>query len=214
MTDYVSEPALGIDLGTTYSCMAIWKNGKPEVIPNQETGSRTTPSIVAFTKKDRIVGDAAKNQAVRNFKNTIYDSKRLIGRDFNDDEVQKDIKLWPFKVTQGDNNRPVIEVEYKEKKEKFYPEQISACILSKMKQIAKDYLGKEIKDAIITCPAYFDDLQRKATQDAGKIAGLNVIRIINEPTAAAIAYGFDKDNQGEKNILIFEWRFAFRRRRF
>ena len=204
MTDYVSEPALGIDLGTTYSCMAIWKNGKPEVIPNQETGNRTTPSIVAFTKKDRIVGEAAKNQAVRNFQNTIYDSKRLIGRDFNDPEVQKNIKLWPFKVIKGNNNRPVIEVEYKGKKEKFYPEEISACILSKMKQLAKEYLGKEVNDAIITCPAYFDDLQRKATQDAGKIAGLNVIRIINEPTAAAIAYGLDKDNQGEKNILIFD----------
>ena len=204
MTDYVSEPALGIDLGTTYSCMAIWKNGKPEVIPNHETGNRTTPSIVSFTKKDRFVGDSAKNQSVRNYENTIYDVKRLIGRDFNDPEVQKNIKLWPFKVIKGNNNRPVIEVEYKGKKEKFYPEEISACILSKMKQIAKDYLGKEVNDAIITCPAYFDDLQRKATQDAGKIAGLNVIRIINEPTAAAIAYGLDKDNQGEKNILIFD----------
>ncbi len=204
MTDYVSEPALGIDLGTTYSRVAIWKNGKADVIPNQETGSRTTPSIVAFTKKDRIVGEEAKNQSAKNYENTIYDAKRLIGRDFNDPEVQKDIKLWPFKVTQGNNNRPVIEVEFKGKKEKFYPEEISACILTKMKQIAKEYLGKEVNDAIITCPAYFDDLQRKATQDAGKIAGLNVLRIINEPTAAAIAYGLDKDNQGEKNILIFD----------
>ena len=204
MSQYVSEVALGIDLGTTYSCVAIWKNGKAEVIPNQETGNRTTPSIVAFTKKDRLIGEAAKNQAVRNYKNTVYDAKRLIGREFDDPEVQKDMKLWPFKVIKGDNNKPLIEVEYKGKVEKFYPEEISACILSKMKQIAKDYLGKEITDAIITCPAYFDDLQRKATQDAGKIAGLNVIRIINEPTAAAIAYGLDKDNQGEKNVLIFD----------
>ena len=195
---------LGIDLGTTYSCIAIWRNGKADVIPNQETGSRITPSVVGFTKKDRIVGEAAKNQAIRNYKNTVYDAKRLIGRDFDDPEVQKDIKLWPFKVIRGDNNKPKIEVEYKGKTESFYPEEISACILAKLKQNAKDYLGREVNDAIITCPAYFDDLQRKATQMAGKIAGLNVLRIINEPTAAAIAYGLQKENQGEKNVLIFD----------
>ena len=195
---------LGIDLGTTYSCIAIWRNGKADVIPNQETGTRITPSVVGFTKKDRIVGEAAKNQAIRNYKNTVYDAKRLIGRDFDDPEVQKDIKLWPFKVIKGDNNKPKIEVEYKGKTESFYPEEISACILSKLKQIAKDYLGHEVNEAIITCPAYFNDLQRKATQMAGKIAGLNVLRIINEPTAAAIAYGLDKENQGEKNVLIFD----------
>ena len=204
MGDNVTEAALGIDLGTTYSCMAIWKNGKAEVIPNQETGNRITPSVVSFTKKDRIVGDAAKNQAIRNFKNTVYDAKRLIGRDYDDPEVQKDIKLWPFKVIKGDNNKPKIQVEYKGKTGSFYPEEISACILSKLKQIAKDYLGHEVNEAIITCPAYFNDLQRKATQMAGKIAGLNVLRIINEPTAAAIAYGLDKDNKGEKNVLIFD----------
>ena len=195
---------LGIDLGTTYSCIAIWRNGKADVIPNQETGSRITPSVVGFTKKDRIVGEAAKNQAIRNYKNTVYDAKRLIGRDFDDPEVQKDIKLWPFKVIKGDNNKPKIEVEYKGKTETFYPEEISACILAKLKQNAKDYLGHEVNEAIITCPAYFDDLQRKATQMAGKIAGLNVLRIINEPTAAAIAYGLQKENQGEKNVLIFD----------
>ena len=202
--DEANNDVLGIDLGTTYSCVAIWKNGKAEIIPNQETGNRITPSVVSFTKKDRIVGDAAKNQAIRNYKNTVYDAKRLIGRDYDDPEVQKDIKLWPFKVIKGDNNKPKIQVEYKGKIETFYPEEISACILSKLKQNAKDYLGYEVNDAIITCPAYFDDLQRKATQMAGKIAGLNVLRIINEPTAAAIAYGLDKDNQGEKNILIFD----------
>ena len=195
---------LGIDLGTTYSCIAIWRNGKADVIPNQETGTRITPSVVGFTKKDRIVGEAAKNQAIRNYKNTVYDAKRLIGRDFDDPEVQKDIKLWPFKVIRGDNNKPKIEVEYKGKTESFFPEEISACILAKLKQNAKDYLGKEVNDAIITCPAYFNDLQRKATQMAGKIAGLNVLRIINEPTAAAIAYGLQKENQGEKNVLIFD----------
>ena len=194
---------LGIDLGTTYSCVGIYRNGKVDVIPN-ETGGRITPSVVAFTKNERLVGDSAKNQINKNYKNTVYDAKRLIGRDFDDPEVQKDIKLWPFKVIKGDNNKPKIEVEYKEKTETFYPEEISACILAKLKQNAKDYLGREVNDAIITCPAYFDDLQRKATQMAGKIAGLNVLRIINEPTAAAIAYGLQKENQGEKNVLIFD----------
>ena len=194
---------LGIDLGTTYSCVGIWRNGKVDVIPN-ETGGRITPSVVAFTKNERLVGDSAKGQINKNFKNTVYDAKRLIGRTFDDPEVKKDIKLWPFKVIKGDNNKPKIEVEYKGKTESFYPEEISACILAKLKQNAKDYLGKEVNDAIITCPAYFDDLQRKATQMAGKIAGLNVLRIINEPTAAAIAYGLQKENQGEKNVLIFD----------
>ncbi len=194
---------VGIDLGTTYSCIGVFKNGKVDVITN-ETGARITPSVVSFTKNERLVGDAAKSQIAKNYKNTVYDAKRLIGRDYDDPEVQKDIKLWPFKVIKGDNNKPKIEVEYKGKIESFYPEEISACILSKLKQNAKDYLGHEVNEAIITCPAYFDDLQRKATQMAGKIAGLNVLRIINEPTAAAIAYGLDKENQGEKNVLIFD----------
>ena len=194
---------VGIDLGTTYSCIGVFKNGKVDVITN-ETGARITPSVVSFTKNERLVGDAAKSQIAKNYKNTVYDAKRLIGRDYDDPEVQRDIKLWPFKVIKGDNNKPKIQVEYKGKTDSFYPEEISACILSKLKQIAKDYLGHEVSEAIITCPAYFNDLQRKATQMAGKIAGLNVLRIINEPTAAAIAYGLDKENQGEKNVLIFD----------
>ena len=194
---------VGIDLGTTYSCIGVFKNGKVDVITN-ETGARITPSVVSFTKNERLVGDAAKSQIAKNYKNTVYDAKRLIGRTYDDEEVQRDIKLWPFKVIKGENNKPKIEVEYKGKIETFYPEEISACILSKLKQNAKDYLGHEVSEAIITCPAYFDDLQRKATQMAGKIAGLNVLRIINEPTAAAIAYALDKENQGEKNVLIFD----------
>ena len=169
------EPALGIDLGTTYSCVAVWKNGKVEVIPN-ESGNRITPSVVSFTNKERLIGDAAKNQIVKNYKNTVYDAKRLIGRLYNDKEVQEDMKLWPFKVIQDpQTKKPRIQVEYKGKTESFLPEEISACVLSKMKQIAKDYTGKEITDAIVTVPAYFNDLQRKATQAAGKIAGLNVM---------------------------------------
>ena len=198
------EPALGIDLGTTYSCVAIWKNGKAEVIPN-ESGNRTTPSIVSFTNKERLIGDAAKNQIVKNYKNTVYDAKRLIGRLYNDKEIQEDMKLWPFKVIQDPQTKKTrIQVEYKGKTESFLPEEISACVLSKMKQIAKEYLGKEITDAIVTVPANFNFPQRKATQAAGKIAGLNVLRIINEPTAAAIAYGLNKDNVKGRNVLIFD----------
>ena len=197
--------SLGIDLGTTYSCVAYWWNGKVDVIPN-ETGARITPSIVSFTKTERIIGDGAKAQAVRNFENTVYDAKRLIGRTFDDPEVQKDIKLWPFKVINDpETKKPKIQVKFKEKIETFFPEEISSFILSKMKQIAKDYIGKEVTDAIVTCPAYFNDLQRKATQMAGKLAGLNVIRIINEPTAAAIAYGLiNEENKTAKNVLIFD----------
>ena len=200
------ELSLGIDLGTTYSCVAYWWNGKVDVIPN-ETGARITPSIVSFTKTERIIGDGAKTQAVRNYQNTIYDAKRLIGRSFDDPEIQKDIKLWPFKVINDpETKKPKIEVKYKGKTETFFPEEISAFVLTKMKQIAKDYIGKEVTDAIITCPAYFNDLQRKATQMAGKIAGLNVLRIINEPTAAAIAYGYgnNEENKSKKFILIFD----------
>ena len=197
--------SLGIDLGTTYSCVAYWWNGKVDVIPN-ETGARITPSIVSFTKTERIVGDGAKAQAVRNFENTVYDAKRLIGRTFDDPEVQSDMKLWPFKVINDpETKKPKIQVKFKQKTETFFPEEISAFILGKMKQIAKDYIGKEVTDAIVTCPAYFNDLQRKATQMAGKIAGLNVIRIINEPTAAAIAYGLiNEENKAPKNVLIFD----------
>ena len=199
-------PAVGIDLGTTFSCIAIWKNHQPYVIPN-ENGSRITPSMVSFTKKDRLVGDAAKNNSSKNAENTVYDAKRLIGRKFNDKEVQEDIKRWPFKVKKDENSdRPIIEVTYKEEKKKFFAEEISAIILTKIKNYAKDHLGEEIKEAVITCPAYFNDAQRNATKNAAKIAGLDVIRIINEPTAAALAYGYDKmgENKDKKDELNLE----------
>ena len=195
--------AIGIDLGTTYSCVAVWKNSKVEIIPN-DLGDRTTPSVVSFTNNERLVGQAAKNQITRNYKNTIYDAKRLIGRRFNEEEVQKDKKLWPFKVEKDSNSdRPIIVVEYLNETKTFYPEEISAMVLEKMKKYAEDYLGKPVNDAIVTCPAYFNDGQRQATKDAGRIAGLNVMRMINEPTAAAIAYGLNNQQQ-EKNILVFD----------
>ena len=198
------EPPLGIDLGTTYSCVAVWKNGKVDVIPN-ESGNRITPSVVSFTNKERLIGDAAKNQMVKNYKNTVYDAKRLIGRLYNDKVVQEDMKLWPFKVIEdSQTKKPRIQVEYQRKTESFLPEEISACVLSKMKQIAKDYLGKEITDAIVTVPAYFNDLQRKATQAAALKAGLNVRRMINEPTAAALAYRLDKKLKNDQNVLVFD----------
>jgi L1 cell adhesion molecule like protein len=199
-------PAVGIDLGTTFSCIAIWKNHQPYVIPN-ENGSRITPSMVSFTKKDRLVGDAAKNNSSKNAENTVYDAKRLIGRKFNDKEVQEDIKRWPFKVKKDLNSdRPIIEVTYQNKKKEYYAEEISAIILTKIKNYAKDHLGEEIKEAVITCPAYFNDAQRNATKNAAKIAGLDVIRIINEPTAAALAYGYNKmgDNKDKKDELNLE----------
>ena len=194
---------LGIDLGTTYSCVGIWKNKKIEIIPN-EIGERTTPSVVCFSENERLIGKPAKNNN-KNYKNKIYDAKRLIGRNFNDKEIQEDMKYWPFKVIKDNNNKPLFEVEYQKEKETFYPEQISAMILSKLKKNAEEFCGYEIKDAIITVPAYFNDIQRQCTKIAGKIAGLNVIRIINEPTAAAIAYGLDKYNDEEKYILVFDF---------
>ena len=193
--------ALGIDLGTTYSCIGIWRNGGVEIIPN-EFGSRTTPSVVSFYNNEILIGSAAKSN-YRNFKNTIYDAKRLIGRNYDDKEIQEDMKYWPFKVIKDNNNRPSFEVEYLGTIKKFYPEEISAMILSKLKRNAEAYFQHEINDAIITVPAYFNDLQRKATKDAGKIAGLNVLRIINEPTAAAIAYRLDRYKE-ERNILVFD----------
>mmetsp|Transcript_1805 Transcript_1805/g.3247 ORF Transcript_1805/g.3247 Transcript_1805/m.3247 type:complete len:651 (-) Transcript_1805:147-2099(-) len=197
--------AIGIDLGTTYSCVGVWKNNNVDIIANDQ-GSRTTPSYVAFTDEERMIGEGAKNQAVRNPKNTVFDAKRLIGRKFTDPTVQSDMKTWPFKLVSGEGGKPLIEVEYKGDKKQFSPEQISSMVLTKMKKTAEDYLGKEVKNAVVTVPAYFNDSQRQATKDAGTIAGLNVLRIINEPTAAAIAYGLDKKKQssGEKNVLIFD----------
>lgn len=201
MTDNV---AIGIDLGTTYSCVAVWKNNGVEIIANDQ-GNRTTPSYVAFSDTERLIGDAAKNQAAMNPERTIYDAKRLIGRKFSEDTVQQDMKLWPFKVRAGTDQKPLIEVAYDGKNETFHAEQISAMVLQKMKETAETYLGHSVKKAVITVPAYFNDAQRQATKDAGMIAGLEVLRIINEPTAAAIAYGLDKVNDGkEKNVIIFD----------
>ena len=195
--------AIGIDLGTTYSCVGVYLNEKVEIIANDQ-GNRTTPSYVAFTDNERLIGDSAKNQIARNPENTVFDAKRLIGRKFNEPTVQKDMKLWPFTVVQGKDDKPMIQVQFKGKTETFHPEQISSMVLQKMKQIAEDYLGKKVTDAVITVPAYFNDSQRQATKDAGVISGLNVLRIINEPTAAAIAYGLDKDTEAERKVLIFD----------
>jgi len=194
--------SVGIDLGTTYSCVGVWQNDRVEIIPNDQ-GNRTTPSFVAFTDSERLIGDAAKNQAAMNPTNTVFDAKRLIGRRFNDQEVQSDMKHWPFKVVEK-SGKPYIQVEFKGEKKEFTAEEISSMVLTKMKDTAEAYLGGKVKDAVITVPAYFNDSQRQATKDAGHIAGLNVLRIINEPTAAAIAYGLDKKTEGEKNVLIFD----------
>jgi len=198
-----ANPSIGIDLGTTYSCVGVWLNDKVEIIANDQ-GLNTTPSYVAFTEEERLIGDAAKNQTARNPVNTVFDAKRLIGRKFSDKTVQDDIKLWPFKVEQGPNEKPMIVVKFKGEIKKFQAEEISSMVLLKMKEIAEAYLSKPIKNAVVTVPAYFNDSQRQATKDAGTISGLNVQRIINEPTAAAIAYGLDKKGEGERNVLIFD----------
>ncbi|XP_064623286.1 heat shock protein 70 A1-like [Lineus longissimus] len=194
--------AIGIDLGTTYSCVGVFQHGKVEIIANDQ-GNRITPSYVAFTDSERLIGDAAKNQVAMNPRNTIFDAKRLIGRKFTDESVQSDMKHWPFKV-MSDANKPKIQVEYKGELKTFGAEEVSSMVLTKMKETAESYLGQNVTDAVITVPAYFNDAQRMATKDAGIIAGLNVLRVINEPTAAALAYGLDKGLKGEKNVLIFD----------
>ncbi|KAK4467500.1 hypothetical protein MN116_008955 [Schistosoma mekongi] len=192
--------AIGIDLGTTYSCVGVFQHGKVEIIANDQ-GNRTTPSYVAFTDTERLVGDAAKNQVATNPTNTVFDAKRLIGRRFDDPSVQSDMKHWSFDVVDV-GGKPKISVEYKGERKLFFAEEISSMVLMEMKKVAESYLCREVKDAVITVPAYFNDSQRQATKDAGVIAGLNVLRIVNEPTAAAIAYGLDKKVGGERNVLI------------
>ncbi|CAN4100952.1 unnamed protein product [Withania somnifera] len=198
-------PAIGIDLGTTYSCVGVWQHDRVEIIANDQ-GNRTTPSYVGFTDTERLIGDAAKNQVAMNPINTVFDAKRLIGRRFSDASVKDDMKHWPFKVVAGPGDKPMIVVTYKGEEKQFAAEEISSMVLTKMKEIAEAFLGSTVKNAVVTVPAYFNDSQRQATKDAGVISGLNVLRIINEPTAAAIAYGLDKkaSSVGEKNVLIFD----------
>ncbi|KAL8805315.1 MAG: hypothetical protein Q9223_005296 [Gallowayella weberi] len=209
-------PAIGIDLGTTYSCVGIFRDDRIEPsmflarsfynranLSDSDQGNRTTPSFVAFSDTERLLGDAAKNQVAMNPSNTVFDAKRLIGRKFADQEVQADMKHFPFKVIEK-AGKPVVQVEFKGEDKQFTPEEISAMILTKMRETAESYLGGTVNNAVVTVPAYFNDSQRQATKDAGLIAGLNVLRIINEPTAAAIAYGLDKKTEGERNVLIFD----------
>ena len=195
--------AIGIDLGTTYSCVGVWQNDRVEIIANDQ-GNRTTPSYVAFTDSERLIGDAAKNQTAMNPTNTVFDAKRLIGRKFSDSKVQDDMKDWSYKVVAGSGDKPMIRVEFHGETKEFAPEEISSMVLTKMKEVAEGYLGKKVTDAVVTVPAYFNDSQRQATKDAASIAGLNCLRIINEPTAAAIAYGLDKNKEEDTNVLIFD----------
>lgn len=194
--------AIGIDLGTTYSCVGVWQNDHVEIIANDQ-GNRTMPSYVSFTDDDRLIGEAAKAMVANNPTNTVFDAKRLIGKNFNDPKVQSDMKHFSYDVINRDN-KPFIEVDFKGEIKTFAPEEISSMILGKMKEIAEAFLGETVTDAVVTVPAYFNDSQRQATKDAGTIAGLNVLRIINEPTAAAIAYGLDKKSNKEQNVLIFD----------
>jgi heat shock protein 1/8 len=199
------EIAAGFDIGTTTSCAAIWVNDRVEIIPDTQTGSRIIPSYVSFSDAEKLVGDAAKNQSTMNPKNTVYDTKRLIGRKYTDDVVQKDVKHWSFAVSGDKDNKPLINVKYKNEDKTFHPEEVSAMVIQRLKETTESYLGHELKKVVITVPAYFNDSQRQATKDAGAIAGLEVLRIINEPTAAAIAYGLDKtEDKKEKNILVFD----------
>ncbi len=203
MSESENKIAIGIDLGTTYSCVGVWKNNNVEIIAN-DMGNRTTPSYVGFTDSERLIGNAAKNQVSMNTDNTVFDAKRLIGRKFSDPKIQQDMKHWPFRVKPDNNDKPIITVKYKGEDKEMKPEEISGMILTKMKQVAEIFLGKKVDSAVITVPAYFNDAQRQATKDAGTIAGLNVLRIINEPTAAAIAYGLDTNTKDEQKVLIFD----------
>jgi len=203
MAEKASGPVIGIDLGTTFSCVGVWQNDRVEIIAS-DTGNRTVPSWVAFTDDERLVGEAAKSVAASNTANTVFDAKRIIGRPFDDPVVQKEIKSYPYVVKDDGKNRPKIVVTSKGETKEFYPEEISAMVLQKMRSVAESYLGVSVKDAVVTVPAYFNDAQRQATKDAGRIAGLNIMRIINEPTAAALAYGLDKKSGGERKVLIFD----------
>jgi len=194
--------AIGIDLGTTYSCVGVWQNDHVEIIANDQ-GNRTMPSYVSFTAEERLIGEASKSSAASNPTNTVFDAKRLIGKNYDDSKLQSDMKHLSYNIIdQG--NKPMIQVDFKGETKVFAPEEISSMVLTKMKEIAESFLGEKVTDAVITVPAYFNDSQRQATKDAGTIAGLNVLRIINEPTAAAIAYGLDKKSKTEKNVLIFD----------
>ena len=203
MSSNKKKVAIGIDLGTVNSCVGVFVNGKIEIIANDQ-GNRITPSMIALNDTERLVGDSARNQASSNSKNTVYDAKRLIGRKFSDQVVKDEINNLSYTVKKGADDKPLIEVQYKGEMKDFSPEEISSMVLSKMKEIAEAYTGNDVKQAVITVPAYFNDAQRQATKDAGAIAGLEVLRIINEPTAAAIAYGLDKKSSKEQKILIFD----------
>jgi L1 cell adhesion molecule like protein len=198
-----SKTVIGIDLGTTYSCVGVWQNDRVEIIAS-DSGNRTVPSMVAFTDSERLIGDAAKSAAATYPRSTVFDAKRMIGREFRDPLLQADMKHFPYDVVDDGKGRPKIVVDTKDGQKQFYPEEVSAMVLQMMKAIAEAYLGQTVRDAVVTVPAYFNDAQRQATKDAGTIAGLNVIRIINEPTAAALAYGLDKKSAGEQNVLIFD----------
>jgi L1 cell adhesion molecule like protein len=199
----IMSTPIGIDLGTTYSCVGIFRHSQVDIISN-EMGNRTTPSYVSFTDGERLVGDSAKTQSGINPTNTIFDSKRMIGRKFSDPVLQRDIQHWPFKVVCGDSDRPQIEVQWQNETKLFYPEEISAMVLSKMKEIAETQLTDKVTDAVITVPAYFNDGQRQSTRNAAVIAGLNVLRIVNEPTAAAVAFGLLEKSEFDRHVLIFD----------
>ena len=200
----VAGPVVGIDLGTTYSCVGVWQNGQVHIIPNEQ-GNRVTPSYIAYAHGERLIGDAAKVQASLNPSNTVYDAKRLIGRRFDDATVQSDMALWPFRVVPSDDGRPLVEVTGADgEARRISAQEVSAIVLGKMRDVAQAFLGTDVVNVVVTVPAYFNDAQRQATKDAGAIAGLNVVRILNEPTAAAIAYGLDRGSNAAQTVLVFD----------